>query len=39
MTAAALILAGGQGSRLGHVDKAFLRLDDRNRLFRSCSTA
>ncbi len=29
MTIAALILAGGQGSRLGYVDKAFLRLDDR----------
>jgi molybdenum cofactor guanylyltransferase len=29
MTTAALILAGGQGSRLGYVDKAFLRLDDR----------
>jgi molybdopterin-guanine dinucleotide biosynthesis protein A len=28
MTPAALILAGGQGSRLGYVDKAFLRLDD-----------
>jgi molybdenum cofactor guanylyltransferase len=29
MTSAALILAGGQGSRLGYVDKAFLHLDDR----------
>ncbi len=29
MTIAALILAGGQGSRLGFVDKAFLRLNDR----------
>jgi molybdenum cofactor guanylyltransferase len=29
MNTAALILAGGQGSRLGYVDKAFLRLDDR----------
>jgi molybdopterin-guanine dinucleotide biosynthesis protein A len=29
MTIAALILAGGQGSRLGYVDKAFLRLDGR----------
>ena len=28
MTTAALILAGGQGSRLGYVDKAFLRLND-----------
>jgi molybdopterin-guanine dinucleotide biosynthesis protein A len=29
MIIAALILAGGQGSRLGFVDKAFLYLDDR----------
>lgn len=29
MTVAALILAGGQGSRLGYLDKAFLTLDDR----------
>jgi molybdopterin-guanine dinucleotide biosynthesis protein A len=29
MSIAALILAGGQGSRLGYVDKAFLDLDDR----------
>jgi molybdopterin-guanine dinucleotide biosynthesis protein A len=29
MSIAALILAGGQGSRLGYVDKAFLSLDDR----------
>ena len=29
MTVAALILAGGQGSRLGYLDKAFLTLNDR----------